>query len=116
MIEMKIRIDYNADPNIDNKAKQVVYLEKTLDEIDITNLIGKRISRAEYEPLYNCLILTLTEDSVDMQIATNNYKTSNYAIDIERMSNTSDSSAQIKLQSDTAGSYNSDISYGAGPK
>lgn len=62
MIETKIRIDYNVDPNIDSKAKQVVYLEKTLDEIDITNLIGKRISHAEYEPFHNCLILTLVEE------------------------------------------------------
>lgn len=62
MSEIKIRIDYNIDPNLDNKAKQVVYLEKTFDEIDILNLIGKKITNVEYESFHNCLVLTLDEE------------------------------------------------------
>jgi hypothetical protein len=64
MNEIKIRIDYNADPDLDNKAKQVVYIEKTFEELDIRNLIGKTISNVEYESFHNCLVLTLTEDIV----------------------------------------------------
>ncbi len=62
MTDIKIRIDFNVDPNLDNKAKQVVYLEKTFDEIDITNLIGKKIINVEYETFHNCLILTLVDE------------------------------------------------------
>ena len=59
---IKIRIDFNSDPSLNKNSKQVVYLEKTLDEIDIRNLIGKKIINAEYETFHNCIVLSLDEE------------------------------------------------------
>lgn len=61
MNNIKIRIDYDSDTATNASAKQVVYLEPQVEEIDIKNLIGKTIVGVEYEAFYNCILLTLTE-------------------------------------------------------
>lgn len=113
MHEMKVRIDYNVDPNMDNKAKQVVYLEKTLDETDVQNLVGKTISHVEYEPFHNCLILTLVEEMPPYILSD---ASGSFAIDTELMGNPSASLAPIDFQSNPAGSYENDKNYDGGPK
>lgn len=65
---IKVRIDFNINPDLDSNAKQVVFLEKTFEEIDVKNLIGKTIIETEYESFNNCLILTLSDNVAEYEI------------------------------------------------
>lgn len=58
---MKIKIDYNKDPEKYNDAKQVIYFIDVDELISTENIIGKTILSFSHEPNTNALIIELGE-------------------------------------------------------
>lgn len=58
---MKIRIDYDKNPDVYSDAKQVIYFVDVNELIPVENIIGKTILSFEYDKEVNSLIIELGE-------------------------------------------------------